>query len=49
MDEDRPMRKTSKSRGNWRMDWCSRVKCWNRELKCGKCIRFSEWDEGKRK
>ena len=36
-----------KSRGNWRMGWCSRTWCWGRGRECGKCVRFSGYKERK--
>lgn len=33
-----------KSRGNWNLGFCIKD-CGNRDLKCGECVRFSEYKE----
>jgi len=38
-------RQNPKSRDNWKMPFCMKTECSNRESKCSVCVRYSEYQE----
>ena len=36
---------SAKWRGNWHVPLCLKFGCKNRDRRCHRCVRFSEWEE----